>query len=68
MTTFCAVERSLDHPLRPTNYKPLDEFWKMQGFQKHNQMRAEFKWLDCGEAAETIKKMTFWTKQMKELE
>ena len=25
---FCAVQRPVDHPLRPTDYRPLDAFWE----------------------------------------
>ena len=30
-TAFCAVDRAADHPMRPADYRPLDEFWKSRG-------------------------------------
>jgi GNAT superfamily N-acetyltransferase len=29
---FCAVQRPVDHPLRPTDYRPLDAFWEKRGY------------------------------------
>ena len=33
--TFCCVERPLNHPSRPANYVPLDQFWNKRGYFKH---------------------------------
>jgi GNAT superfamily N-acetyltransferase len=30
-TSFCAVQRSEEHPERPADYQPLDGFWKNEG-------------------------------------
>ena len=59
---FCAVDRPDDHPLRPAGYEPLDGFWQSMGFEKQPQLRAEFSWKEIGEAEETKKTLTFWTK------
>ncbi len=32
--TFCCVERPVDHPRRPADYVPLDQFWNKRGYFK----------------------------------
>ena len=61
-TAFCAVDRAMDHPMRPANYRPLDSFWTAQGYKKHPLMQATFVWKETGEAAESPKTLTFWLK------
>ena len=61
-TVFCAVERPVDHPMKPANYRPLDEFWKKRGYQKDSQLISKFEWLDIGEGHETEKNMRYWVK------
>lgn len=61
---FCAVERPSDHPLRPTDYQPLDEFWQKRGYQKVPALNTEYRWKDVGEDLETAKPMTFWLKAL----
>jgi len=65
MTTFCAVDRPDDHPLRPAGYRPLDEFWTSLGYQRRPELRATFVWKEIGEATESPKHLTFWTKDWK---
>lgn len=62
MTTFCAVQRPVDHPMKPAGYKPLDEFWIKRGYQKNSTLTSEFEWLDIGESHETSKNMMYWLK------
>lgn len=62
--SFCAVQRSPNHPLQPTDYKPLDAFWKSRGFQPQLQMRCEFSWQDVDQNKETLKPMMFWIKKI----
>jgi hypothetical protein len=64
-TAFCGVERSIDHPLRPENYIPLDGFWLKRGYQKNEKLIAEFSWKDIGEKFESKKKMIFWMRDLK---
>lgn len=33
-STFCGVIRPQDHPLKPSNYRPLDEFWGKRGYSR----------------------------------
>ena len=62
ITTFCAVDRPDDHPLRPADYQPLDRLWKSQGYVKHPELQATFVWKEAGEAEESAKTLTFWLK------
>jgi len=61
-TTFCAVDRPDNHPLRPAGYRPLDEFWKARGYTKQPGLKTEFSWKETGEESESPKTLTFWTK------
>ncbi len=63
MTTFCAVNRPENHPLRPKDYRPNDVFWTKRGYQRQPDLNCSMKWLDRGDALETAKTLTFWTKQ-----
>jgi hypothetical protein len=58
---FCAVDRPPNHPLRPPDYVPLDEFWEHRGFTK-TPLKTEFSWKEVGEGEESPKKMIFWWK------
>ncbi len=61
---FCAVDRPETHPLKPENYRDNEEFWRKNGFEPVPALRAEMAWQDVGEPAETVKKLTFWTKRL----
>ncbi|MCB1277713.1 GNAT family N-acetyltransferase [Prosthecobacter sp.] len=63
LSTFCAVDRPADHPLRPAGYRPLDDFWCSQGYTKHPELQATFVWKEIGEEAESPKTLTFWVKR-----
>ena len=63
-STFCAVVRPPDHPLRPRDYVPLDAFWHKRGYAKADGMMAHFAWKDIDQAAETAKPMQFWMKAL----
>ena len=57
---FCAVERPDDHPLRPEDYQPLDDFWKKRGYEPVPELRTHYPWKDIDQADETAKPMNFW--------
>lgn len=59
---FCSVERPIDHPLRPADYRPLDEFWRSRGFIPASGLTTEYVWKDRHETHETSKKMNYWLK------
>ncbi|WP_421591458.1 GNAT family N-acetyltransferase [Shinella sp. M27] len=59
---FCAVERPRNHPLRPADYVPLNDFWNRRGYAHRADLRMMLAWQDIGEADETEKPMSFWLK------
>jgi GNAT superfamily N-acetyltransferase len=63
LSTFCAVDRPADHPLRLTGYRPLDDFWRSLGYTKRSELQATFEWKEIGEEIESPKTLTFWTKE-----
>jgi GNAT superfamily N-acetyltransferase len=60
--TFCCVVRPIDHPRRPANYVPLDQFWNKRGYFKHPELKTTYTWKDLDDTEETPKPMTFWLK------
>lgn len=63
-TCFCSVVRSENHPLKPTDYQPLDKFWLNRGYKKEFLLKSTFEWLDIGKNQPTQKEMIYWTKQL----
>lgn len=61
---FCAVRRPEDHALRPKDYKPLDPFWRSQGYQKKEGLVSYFSWKDRGMPKEDVKPMDYWFKEV----
>lgn len=61
---FCAVVRPKDHPRRPSDYRPLDEFWRKIGFEPVPGMVAYFPWKDHDDKTETDKPLQFWLKSL----
>ncbi len=64
MAAFCAVERPENHPAKPLDYHPLDEFWDKKGFKKHPKLKSEFSWPDLGDREDSTKKMVYWLKDI----
>jgi GNAT superfamily N-acetyltransferase len=64
MAAFCAVDRPLDHPLRPKEYRPLDGFWNSLGYTKHPELQATYVWKEIHESRESPKTLTFWLKPL----
>ncbi len=62
-TCFCAVVRPDDHPLRPTHYRPLDDFWAKRGYDKEPRLQSQFDWPDIGETESTLKPMVYWLRR-----
>lgn len=61
---FCGVVRPLDHPARPADYVPLDEFWRRRGYASLTDLQTTLSWRDIGDDAETAKPMRFWGKRI----
>lgn len=64
LTTFCAVERPENHPLKPLGYTSLDNYWEKRGYVKRPELFTHFLWKDLDESEESPKKMVFWTKML----
>lgn len=62
MTAFCGVVRPSDHPLRPSDDRPLDDIWRHFGYAPRDDLVCRFSWKDIDEDAETEKPMRFWLK------
>jgi GNAT superfamily N-acetyltransferase len=63
-TTFCAVIRPDDHPLKPAQYRPLDAFWIARGYRKVDGLIGKLSWKDIDQPHETEKPMQFWMKPL----
>lgn len=61
---FCGVVRPPDHPLRPKDYVPLDDFWRRRGFRPVPELGCSFSWKEIGDTAESSKPMRFWLKEL----
>lgn len=59
--TFCGVVRPEDHPLRPSGYIPLDNFWTHRGFQPTDRY-CYISWRDVNQTEENAKPLRFWEK------
>ncbi len=64
ITAFCGVERPANHPHRPADWHPLDNFWQQLGYQKHPEIHTTYSWKDLDENTESEKPMVFWMKQL----
>jgi GNAT superfamily N-acetyltransferase len=63
-TTFCAVQRPADHPLRPPGAKGLEAFWANRGYTPRPELMCRMAWRDIGDADETEKPLMFWTRAL----
>lgn len=61
---FCAVIRADNHPARPHDYRPLDEFWRKRGYEKLEGVLASFSWKDVGKLEEDAKRLQFWIREL----
>lgn len=66
LVSFCCVQRPDNHPLRPSDYQPLDRIWTKFGYVKHPELATTYEWKDVNEQEESPKPMVFWLKSLKE--
>jgi GNAT superfamily N-acetyltransferase len=62
--SFCSVVRPDNHPARPKDYLPLNNFWKRRGYSQRPDLVAKFSWRDIGERGESEKPMIYWMKTL----
>jgi GNAT superfamily N-acetyltransferase len=62
ISTFCAVDRPLNHPLRPAAYRPNDAFWTKRGYTRMPELHCNMHWKDVDQMEESNKTLTFWMK------
>lgn len=60
---ICAVIRPMDHPARPSDYSPLDPFWRKRGYLPVEGLTVGFDWPDVGETASSRKQMQVWMRE-----
>ena len=64
ITTFCAVQRPSDHPMKPDAYRENNPFWIKRGYKKAAGMVAELSWEQIDQpGTETRNQLAFWFKQ-----
>ncbi len=62
---LCHVERPLNHPLKPNNYRPLDRFWRAAGFDVCSKMPpCWIEWQDVNDTQESPKPLFFWSRDI----
>lgn len=61
---FASVIRPPDHPLRPSGYRPLDDFWKKRGYARLPGAVAHFRWKDVDQLTETEKPLQIWARDL----
>lgn len=63
--SFCAVQRSDHHHLRPKDYRPLDEFWRSVGFSPLAGVTTQYSWRDIEQLQPTDKLMQYWIRPIR---
>lgn len=61
---FCTVASHKDHPKRPHDYLPLDNFWKKRGYTQHPELKCLVDRKEIGENDTAPKPLTFWIKEL----
>ena len=64
LCTFCGVRRPADHPLRPSDYVPLNAVWQRFGYTEQPHLETSYVWKDVDQAEPSAKTMRFWTKAL----
>lgn len=64
LSTFCAVVRPGDHPLKPTGASSLEPVWRHFGYTPHPERACHFNWKDVDQPSSTEKTLIFWEKDI----
>lgn len=62
--TLATVIRADNHPLKPADYKSLNEFWISNGYQKDETLICHIPWKEIDEIEESAKPLVFWVKMI----
>ena len=62
--TFASVIRPADHPARPHDYRPLDQFWHKRGYAPVDGLVTQLAWKEHGEESESLKPMQYWMRAL----
>lgn len=63
-SSFCRVVRPDDHPLKPKDYRALDEFWRKRGYAPAPGIIASYEWKDVDQPIATMHPMQFWLRTL----
>ena len=63
ITGFYAVLRDLGDPRRPTEYRPLDPFWRRRGYAPLEDAVAELEWKETWHEQASAHRMQFWVQR-----
>ncbi len=61
---FCSVDHPEHDPLKPSNYRPLDDFWRKRGFTHHKELVCHLSWKNLHDNIETTKNLSYWIKEL----
>jgi GNAT superfamily N-acetyltransferase len=63
-SSFCAVMRPADHPMRPANARDLGPFWRGRGYQPLAGAVVHYDWTDLGDSQQSRKPLQVWVKDL----
>jgi GNAT superfamily N-acetyltransferase len=63
-TSFCAVIRPDDHPMRPETPRDLHPFWRARGYAPVPGLTGTLEWQDLGDHFESTHAMQFWMRDL----
>ncbi len=61
---FCTVVRPQGHPARPSDTRPLDEFWRRQGYSPVPDLYCNMSWREIGAMNDSELTLQFWVKSL----
>lgn len=64
IAAFCSVRRPAEHPLRPADYVPLDDFWLRRGFTPYPDLVCRMRWTQVDGPGEVENTLSFWLKSL----
>ncbi|AHM59654.1 hypothetical protein D770_06955 [Flammeovirgaceae bacterium 311] len=61
---FFSVERESNHPQKPVDYRPNDNFWEKRGYVKQPALHTTLSWPDIGQTVSTPKPLVCWMRDL----